>query len=71
MVDEQKLKIKLVDFGLGSCIDKESVLKGSNEHFLFLAPEIVGRGAQDEKVDVWAAGVLIFMLLSGQPPFRG
>jgi len=37
---------------------------------LYLAPEqATGVKSQDHRVDVWAAGVLLYHLLVGQPPF--
>lgn len=38
---------------------------------LYLAPELCEDKEYDERVDVWSLGVIIFTLLSGQPPFGG
>eukprot|EP01016_Furgasonia_blochmanni_P051026 TRINITY_DN796_c0_g2_i4.p2 TRINITY_DN796_c0_g2~~TRINITY_DN796_c0_g2_i4.p2 ORF type:complete len:262 (+),score=35.34 TRINITY_DN796_c0_g2_i4:1096-1881(+) len=36
---------------------------------MFSAPEMLIDGAYTEKVDIWAAGALLYMLLSGSHPF--
>ena len=33
------------------------------------APEVLARGAVNEKVDMWALGVVMWVLLTGKHPF--
>lgn len=35
-----------------------------------MAPEVI-KGSYDERCDIWAIGVIAFLLLSGDPPFGG
>jgi len=34
-----------------------------------MAPEIVSNQEYDESCDVWSSGVIMYLLLSGMPPF--
>ena len=36
----------------------------------YMSPEMIAHD-YDEKCDIWAAGVILYMLLSGVPPFQG
>lgn len=36
-----------------------------------MPPEIIKGESYDEKVDIWSAGVVVYVMLSGKPPFTG
>ena len=36
----------------------------------YISPEII-KGSYDEKCDIWACGVILYILLGGYPPFNG
>lgn len=40
------------------------------ERLTLWAPEVI-RGSYDERCDIWAVGVISFLLLSSDPPFGG
>jgi calcium-dependent protein kinase len=35
-----------------------------------MAPEII-KGSYDERCDIWSLGVILFILVTGMPPFAG
>jgi serine/threonine-protein kinase len=65
--------VKVADFGLarllsGTSYTKSGMLIGTAA---YLAPEQVSRGAADVRTDVYAAGVMLFELLTGRQPHIG
>merc|ERR1719253_2305226 len=65
-------EIKLIDFGLCCPFEKGSKMCKAAGTPYSVAPELVTAPVQyDQKCDAWSAGVVIYILLSGQYPFRG
>ncbi|PPD78165.1 hypothetical protein GOBAR_DD24920 [Gossypium barbadense] len=62
--------IKLADFGLATYIKQGENLHGTVGSPFYIAPEVL-TGGYDEAADVWSAGVILYILLSGMPPFGG
>lgn len=63
--------VKLIDFGLATRLDPNEVVKISTGTAEFAAPEIVEREPVGFYTDMWAVGVLAYVLLSGLSPFAG
>eukprot|EP01035_Chromulina_nebulosa_P019090 gene19090-24918_t len=61
-------EVKLIDFGLAKIAD-ENVAKSFLGTKGYLAPEMLQRHSYDKAVDIWALGVIVFVLLCGCLPF--
>uniref|UniRef100_A0A673G5F1 non-specific serine/threonine protein kinase n=1 Tax=Sinocyclocheilus rhinocerous TaxID=307959 RepID=A0A673G5F1_9TELE len=60
--------LKLGDFGLATAV--EGPLYTVCGTPTYVAPEIIAESGYGLKVDIWAAGVITYILLCGFPPFR-
>lgn len=67
-------RIKVADFGLARAVTAETQHTSTGTIIgtvSYLAPELVERGTADARVDVYAAGVLLYELLTGKKPHQG
>jgi eukaryotic-like serine/threonine-protein kinase len=65
---------KLVDFGIAKATSKSSGLTEAGEikgKFAYMAPEQVRGHAIDARTDLFALGILLYLLTTGKHPFRG
>eukprot|EP00594_Rhizosolenia_setigera_P010387 CAMPEP_0178971696 /NCGR_PEP_ID=MMETSP0789-20121207/20481_1 /TAXON_ID=3005 /ORGANISM="Rhizosolenia setigera, Strain CCMP 1694" /LENGTH=953 /DNA_ID=CAMNT_0020658821 /DNA_START=120 /DNA_END=2981 /DNA_ORIENTATION=- len=66
----QDSELKMIDFGLSKHFKFGEVQHEAVGTPYTVAPEVI-RGNYDERCDVWAIGVITYLLLSGDPPFGG
>ena len=67
-------RVKVADFGLARAIAGSNLTSTAGlliGTVAYLAPEQVHHGVADARSDVYAAGVMLYELLTGRPPFTG
>jgi len=64
---EKDNRIKVIDFGLSQNTDKLKTKVGTA---YYVSPEIL-TGKYTQLCDIWSAGVILYILLTGDPPFNG
>lgn len=71
LLDKDK-NVKIIDFGFSTTTAKNKPLNVCCGTPSYMAPELVARKSYfGHLVDVWALGVLLFVLLCGHFPFKG
>eukprot|EP00927_Polykrikos_kofoidii_P051369 TRINITY_DN45163_c0_g1_i1.p1 TRINITY_DN45163_c0_g1~~TRINITY_DN45163_c0_g1_i1.p1 ORF type:complete len:559 (-),score=122.72 TRINITY_DN45163_c0_g1_i1:80-1756(-) len=61
-------KVKMIDFGMASKFEDGQVFNELCGSPHYLAPELIGQ-KYNEKADVWALGVLLYLLVYGHYPY--
>mmetsp|Transcript_28650 Transcript_28650/g.50961 ORF Transcript_28650/g.50961 Transcript_28650/m.50961 type:complete len:468 (-) Transcript_28650:1097-2500(-) len=62
--------LKLADFGLAQSFTEEEVMHSFSGTPYYIAPEMLS-GSYNHLVDCWSVGVILYIMLSGVPPFNG
>jgi len=64
-------EVKITDFGLAKIDEREAGMTSMVGTPQYWAPEVLARNNYDERVDLWSLGVLLYVMLRGQYPFKG
>lgn len=64
------LNVKLIDFGTAKIFSEGKSQKGLVGSSYYIAPEVID-GKYDEECDIWSIGVIMYIMLTGYPPFNG
>lgn len=64
-------KIKLTDYGYDDLLENKQIFDRNNiGEYVYYSPDYLNNIA-DEKCDEWACGVVMYILLTGNSPFKG
>lgn len=70
LLDENH-NIRIIDFGISKHYDAHrEILKTNCGSLLYAAPEIIKEREYTNSVDIWSAGVLLYLLVNGSYPFE-
>lgn len=78
LINNKSLDLMLIDFGLSFQWQKDiraEILKKEGNGMItgtayYMSPEIF-KGSYDERCDIWSLGIILFMLVTGEPPVAG
>ena len=63
-------KIKICDFGTSLCFKRGDIQDKVVGSIYYIAPEVLKK-KYNSKCDIWSCGVIMYILLTGVPPFGG
>lgn len=71
-VGNELLNIKLTDFGLSYVrggVGSDSMMQSVCGTPIYMAPEVIDDLGYSQQCDIWSLGVIMYILLTGRPPF--
>jgi calcium-dependent protein kinase len=68
--EKRNFFIKIIDFGTSNYFDKNTHLTLKVGTPYYIAPEVLKK-SYNYKCDIWSCGVILYILLTGSPPFNG
>ncbi|CAL5364999.1 unnamed protein product [Camellia sinensis] len=76
IIFDSRNKLKLADFGSaewfgGGGGGERRTMRGVVGTPYYVAPEVLYGREYNEKVDLWSAGVILYVMIAGVPPFYG
>lgn len=66
--DHSDLSLKLIDFGFAKAFSEDTPMTATLGTIYYIAPEVI-KGSYNYKCDLWSTGIILYMLLAGEPPF--
>ena len=64
------LSVKVIDFGASQFFNPSQKLTERFGTIYYISPEVL-KGNYSSKCDLWSLGVILYILLCGEPPFNG
>jgi calcium-dependent protein kinase len=64
-------QLKLIDFGFARYWDPSTLMLTSCGSAEYVSPDVLCGEGYTDKCDLWSIGVIVWMLLTGYPPFHG
>jgi calcium-dependent protein kinase len=68
--EKKNFYIKIIDFGTSNFFDKSTKLNLKVGTPYYIAPEVLMK-SYTNRCDMWSCGVIMYILLTGTPPFNG
>lgn len=66
----ESLNLKIIDFGTSKKVMESERMKSKMGTPYYIAPEVLNLN-YDIRCDIWSAGVILYILFCGYPPFNG